>query len=324
VTGTGPCVFIVGCPRSGTTLLRMMLHSHPDLAIPPESHFIPLAYSVRSRYLTNGLWDVERLAGIILRTTRFREWMVPEERVLKRIRALETPTFADVMESFFLAYADGYDKPRWGDKTPGYSLEIPTLSQLFPQARFVHVVRDGRNVAMSLCEIIPRMSLVEAAAAWSLRVRKGREDGRKLGDKRYMELRYEALVRDPEVVLREVCEFLDLAYRSEMLDFAGLVRESIPERERGIHRNLVKPLTEGLRDWRVDMATGQVALIEAVAGRQLAEFGYERRFRRIPMSIRPLAWLSQLLNGVSHAVWQARRRAMVTLRPEVLPLPRRW
>lgn len=316
-------IFLVGCPRSGTTLLRLMLDRHPDLAIPPESHFIPPLWSVRRRYVTDARVDVERLTRDIMGTMRFREWGLEEDAVWRRVRALRDPGFADVIDTVFMAYADRHGKGRWGDKTPGYSLDMPLLARLFPGARFVHIVRDGRDVVLSLSETLFSGDLIQSAQAWAHRVRKGREDGRRLGD-RYVEVRYEELVDDPERVVRSVCDFVGLDYRPDMLRYYESGAESVPHREQRVHRNLARPLTKGLRDWRRDMTPDDLALVEAVLGKALLEFGYEPGFSDVPTAARVRARTGLLARNVSHRVWETWRRAAAIARRDALPPARRW
>jgi len=170
-----PPIFVVGCPRSGTTLLRLMLDAHPTLAIPPESHFIPLVARVRSRYDQPSGFDAEHMAADVMRGLRFRDWHLSDDAVRAAIRERRPTTLASAIECVFVAYADAHGKTRWGDKTPGYSIELPLISELFPEAVFVHLIRDGRNVALSLMEVPrPPRSFAEAAQLWRSRVSTGR------------------------------------------------------------------------------------------------------------------------------------------------------
>jgi hypothetical protein len=320
-----PPVFVVGCPRSGTTLLRLMLDAHPALAIPPESHFIPQIARVRSRYEQPSGFDAEHMAVDVMRGLRFQDWHLPEEAVRAALRERRPTTLGAAVECFFVAYADAHDKARWGDKTPGYSIELPLISDLFPEAVFVHLIRDGRDVALSLMEVPrPPRSFAEAAQVWRHRVSTGRTDGAALGD-RYLELRYEALVEDPESALKQICWLASLDYTAAMLDYH---REdpaaSVPERNWGHHRNLARPPTSGLRDWRERMSAGDQQLFEAVAGEELSALGYERRFPEVPAGVRARAAAILAFDGVRHAVRAARVRVAMARHPEALPPPRRW
>jgi hypothetical protein len=321
-----PPIFVVGCPRSGTTMLRLMLDAHPSLAIPPESHFIPLVARVRSRYEQPSGFDAEHMAADVMRGLRFQDWGLPEEDVRRAIRERRPATLAAAIECFFVAYADAHGKPRWGDKTPGYSIELPLISELFPEAVFVHLIRDGRNVALSLMEVPrPPRSFAEAAQVWRYRVSKGRADGAALGERRYLELRYEALVDDPESALKQICALASLDYTPSMLDYH---REdpaaSVPERNWGHHRNLASPPTPGLRDWRDRMSDADQQLFEAVAGDELSALGYERRFPRVGAGVRARAAAILAFDGARHAVRAARVRVAMARHPDALPPPRRW
>ena len=321
-----PPIFVVGCPRSGTTLLRLMLDAHPSLAIPPESHFIPLVARVRSRYEQPSGFDAEHMAADVMRGLRFQDWGLPPEAVRRAIHERRPATLAAAIECFFVAYADAHGAARWGDKTPGYSIELPLISELFPEAVFVHLIRDGRNVALSLMEVPrPPRSFAEAAQVWRFRVSKGRADGAALGERRYLELRYEALVDDPESALKQICGVASLDYTPAMLDYH---REdpaaSVPERNWGHHRNLASPPTPGLRDWRERMSDADQHLFEAVAGDELSELGYERRFPDVPAGVRVRAAAILAFDRTRHAVRAARVRMATARHPEALPPPRRW
>jgi Sulfotransferase family len=242
--------FVVGCSRSGTTLLRAMLDAHPLLAVPPESHFA-LAPNLRS------------LRGALRRERWFALWEIeaPDLRGLG---------VADAIRALFAAYAAKQGKPRYADKTPHYVSHLPLLAERFDEARFVHVVRDGRDVALSLREVPWGPDDVEEAALhWRRRVLEGRGAG--LGPHRYRELRYEELVADPERELRALAAWLDLPYDDHMLRFAErpLV---VPYPEH--HARLHQPPTPGLRDWRREMPEADVARFEAVAGDALEALGY--------------------------------------------------
>ncbi len=321
-----PPIFVVGCPRSGTTLLRLMLDAHPEVAIPPESHFIPQVARVRARYDQASGVDAEHMAEDVMRGIRFQDWHLPAEAVRATIRERHPTTLSGAIECLFVAYADAHGKTRWGDKTPGYSIELPLIATLFPDAVVVHLIRDGRNVTLSLMEVPrPPRSFAEAAQVWRARVATGRADGEKLGPERYLELRYESLVEDPGSALEQICGLASLEYTPAMLDYH---REdpaaSVPERNWGHHVNLAKPPTAGLRDWRERMSAADQQLFEAVAGDQLDALGYERRFPKVPAGVRAKAAAILAFDGVRHGIRAARMKVAVARHPEALPPPRRW
>ena len=304
-----PPVFVVGCGRSGTTLLRLMLDAHPDLAIPPESHFLSRFGHNLGRYGTAGHVDAERLASDIVRTKTFQAWGVPGAEVMPRVHALAAPTFAGVVDAVYMAYADAHGAARWGDKTPRYVLDIPLFDRLFPGSRFVHIIRDGRDVAMSLRTVrFGPNEPMSAAAFWERRVRAGRRDGDALGTARYHEVRYEQLVEDPERELRTICSFLELSWNPAMLDYPERVAGALPDDRRSQHRHEDRPPTKGLRDWRTEMPAADVAAFEAVAGDLLDELGYERGAPPPVASLRAKVAMHRARALARRVAWSVRAR----------------
>ncbi len=276
-------VVVLGVSRSGTTLLKAMLDAHSELAIPSESYFLPQ------------LWDrhgqqPERDAFIedLTRLERLREWGVDPEDV--RARLPERPTFAEAVQAIYRLYAESQGKSRFGDKTPLYMQHLDVLERAFPDARYVHIVRDGRDAAISLLAMTrkPRFNLArprgvgDFAVAWQREVRDARVFGR---THPYHEVRYEDLVDQPEPRLREVCAFLELEYEPGMLEYHRREDPSLY----ADHPRLAEPPVRDTRSWRREMRPADAELFEAIAGDLLAELGYERAHPRPGRRARALA-----------------------------------
>jgi hypothetical protein len=274
---------VLGVSRSGTTLLKSMLDAHSQLAIPSESYFLPQ------------LWDrhgerPERDAFVedLTRLERVREWGVDPEAV--RARLPERPNFAEAVQSIYRLYAESRGKPWFGDKTPLYMQHLDVLERAFPGARYVHIVRDGRNAAFSLLAMTrkPRFNLSrprgvgDFAVAWRREVRAAQAFGR---TNPYHELRYEDLVDQPEARLREVCAFLGLEYEPRMLEYHRREDPSLY----ADHPRLAEPPVPDTRSWRREMRAADAELFEAIAGDLLAELGYERAHPRPRRRARALA-----------------------------------
>lgn len=288
---TGAPVFVVGFMRSGTSLLWAMLDAHPKLAMSLDSMFIPRFWTIRSRYGTNDHLDARRLVSDVMSFPRVREWELPEGVVSATLETLGESSFADAVRAVFEMYAKAQGKPAWGDKTPGYVIRMPLLASLFPDARFVHVIRDGRDATLSCMDRgVIASNVAVGADRWRQRASQGMAEGRSLGSRRYLEVRYEELVADPSGALTSVCEFLGLEFDARMLGYMDRAISVVPERSRYRHDNLAKPPTPGLRDWRRDMSSSDVAVFESIAGHLLDELGYERGVARIPISSRLSAW----------------------------------
>lgn len=280
-----PYLFAVGCPRSGTTLLQRMLDHHPQLAVSNDPHFIPFAPGV-----ADGT-DPPVTATLV-------DWLVgyPTTRRLGldeatiRAAAGTCATYSEIVAALYDALARDRGKPLAGEKTPRYVRYLPLLHALFPWVKAVHIVRDGRDVALSTLEwarsdrgpgrfrLWRKEPIAVCALFWRWHVASGRRDGAVLGPAQYREIRYEELVADPERTLRTVAEFLELPYAPEMLEFHRGRTRTGPELSA---KDAWLPPTSGLRDWRRDLAPMDVELFEAVAGELLSLLGYERAFQTI-------------------------------------------
>jgi hypothetical protein len=258
-------------------MLRLMLDRHPDVAIPPESHFIPELYRRRRRYGRGGrVSRIDPFVRDLQAHHRFREWELPLDAVRQELgRSGEDLPLGRAFEAVFRAYAAALGKPRWGDKTPDYVDDLPLLARLFPTARFVHLIRDGRDVALSVLDLRHlHRHAASVAFFWGRQIRAARAAAAALPG-RYLEVRYERLVADPEGELRALCAFLDLPFEQAMLRGDPRDRERIPAGRRRLHSAAVTKPREGVRDWRRDMSRAEVEEFEAVAARDLSATGYE-------------------------------------------------
>jgi hypothetical protein len=259
-------------------MLRAMLDSHPDLAVPPESYFTPHAVALADRYETTNGIDQDRLLRAIASDPSFDEWRVPRDDVRRIWRESEPPDVAAALTDLYARYADGRGKPRYGDKTPANVLYVEILARAFPRARFLHIVRDGRDVVPSLMEMHFGPDRFGAAALfWRDRVTRGRAGGRRVGPGRYREIRYEDLVADPEPVLRDVCAFFELGYEPSMLEYHLRADELLDGLRFTQHvQGVRRPPSRDVRNWRENLSDHEVQLFEALAGDLLDDLGYER------------------------------------------------
>ena len=151
-----PAPFVVGVARSGTTLLRLMLDAHPQLAIPPETHFVPRVVNVCERLVAEGASTAEiRGQALAAMTThpRWEDFGLSEDEVRELMERHDPLDPGDAIRSFYEAYAAGEGKPRWGDKSPPYTWKSLRIQRALPEAHFIHIIRDGRDVALSLSEV---------------------------------------------------------------------------------------------------------------------------------------------------------------------------
>jgi len=289
-----PVPFVVGVNRSGTTLLRMMLDSHPDLAIPPETHFIPaLNKELRARRKGDDPMDAADTVKFLVEHRRWGDFGLDPAALEERIGTPQTLRPKVVLRAFFGLYAESHGKTRYGDKTPGYVKQMGIVQRSLPEARFIHLIRDGRDVALSRDNRTDAedMTVERLAKIWKRRINRARGQAPRV--KHYIEVRYEDLIDDPEPVLKKICEFIELPFNEGMLSYhersAGRLQEIArdlddedggalrPAEERVQAHTMVTeaPRSDRVGRWREQMGPADVVAFETIAGDLLSELGYE-------------------------------------------------
>lgn len=278
--------FLTGCERSGTTMLRAMVDAHPEVAVPDESHFLPALAARRHEIETGSAVDVERLVRLLCSSPGFRRWGLNPGEVTDDLHRARPGQLAGAVRLLYRLYARRQGKSRYADKTTTYVFAMPAISAILPEARFVHLMRDGRNVALSLLQLPWGPGTVEEAAVWwRVRVEAARDAGALLGPRRYTGVRFEDLATSPATELERVTEFLGIPWDDRMLQYhdqssAGILQR-MPEGRQQAHRNLRRPPTTTLRDWRRELPAASQLAFEALAGDLLEDLGYERRFSSV-------------------------------------------
>lgn len=294
---TGP-VFIVGAPRSGTTMLQFILDDLPDLCMPTgESHFIiPL---FRNQQAFGQLDTSEGMHRLLETIHNFNPIFLhgdlhglkyDVDRLADEFLAEERATVRDTIAGIFEKNAAGLGKCRWGDKTPYYALHLDKLAVWWPKAKFVHLVRDGRDVALSLFgrqHDFSTYNIYYAAQYWQKYVDVCREQGRRLPAGQYLEIRYEDVLNDKESAIRTVCDFIGEPYPEKV---------QAARSDAALKLRTVK--TDNQEKWRRALNTWQVRVFESEAGDTLKQSGYplQTSARRLPLPIRALYRLQNALS----------------------------
>jgi hypothetical protein len=283
-----PAPFVVGATRSGTTLLRLMLDAHPELATPSETHFIPELVAAREKHGASP----ERMLELLTSHRRWGDFQMDPDELAARWAQTDPLTGPNAVRAFFHLYGEKLGKPdRWGDKTPGYVKHMREIQAYLPEARFVHLIRDGRDVALSVLKQPWGPQTIEAAAEkWRSRVLRGRSQQPYLGF--YMEVKFEDLVLHTERELRRICEFVELEFDEAMLGYHERAEERLKEKARALPRahgeaqsaekrlashakTFEPPNPDLIGTWKQRMSAEDQAAFEALAGDLLAELGYE-------------------------------------------------
>jgi hypothetical protein len=285
-----PMPVIVGAPRSGTTLLRFMLDAHPLMAIPPETGFLMQAKYVEGEYdaARDALFDL--ITGFPPAGPTWNDFGLSRDSLRFELELVEPFDLAAGIRAFYRLYAAQQNKVRYGDKTPLYCEYIEPIRRILPEARFIHIIRDGRDSALSLRPLwfAPGKDITTLAKQWQQLVRAARA----AAGEDYLEIRYEDLVTDTETVLRKVCAFIELPFDAVMLRYYERAPERLKQHATmhnasgGVlvtHEQRVKqdklltepPRQERISRWKREMTSEELGKFEATAGDLLQELGYE-------------------------------------------------
>lgn len=200
--------FIVGCGRSGTTLLRVILLGHSRLHISPETHFI--RNIVDHVPLSEPLSPQQTMAAVdrIVAHPRWAVMDFPTEEFRRAAMKLNSPRLAEVLNLIYQRHASEAGKTRPGDKTPDYIRYVPQILAIYPEARFIHLIRDGHDVAISYAEVGWGHAYQGSRFEWTQAVRAGESYRDAVFADRVLEVRYEEMVRDLEVLCAGSARFL--------------------------------------------------------------------------------------------------------------------
>lgn len=283
---------VVGSPRSGTTLLRLMLDANSELAIPPETGFLTLGETLPGK----GEQLRENFYGAIVHygepTPSWADFEISKEDFWSALNEITPFSVSQGYRTFYRLYATRRGKPRWGDKTPIYCKHLKTIRRVLPETRFIHIIRDGRDAALSLRKMwfSPGWEIETQATYWRDCIVSARRAG--IGHPDYMEVRYEDLVLNPRETLERVCAHVNLTYEDAMLNYYERAVDRLKEHKgRSLpdgtivltqeqrlkqQQRVAKPLDPTcVFAWKRTMDEEERRKFQRIAGDLLEEFGYE-------------------------------------------------
>jgi hypothetical protein len=303
-------VFVGGCPRSGTTLLGSMLGAHGRCLAIPESQFIVEVL----RELKAGGFDAERLGRRITGHFRFKTWavdMAPPDTA----EAAAIQSYAALIEWFVSRYGQAVSRPDreiWIEHSPFNAQYFGTLLEHFPDARLVHIVRDGRATAASVMKLAWGPNEAHLAAPWwAHRLSFGLAAETRYGPERVARVRYEDLVVEPRATLEALCEFLGLEFEEDMLAANGL---RVPEYTTEWHKLVgSRPDAARIEAWREDLEPRQIEIFESITGDLLSYLGYQPDFG---LQARPISRREKIMPFLREHLFRRRSNRARTKRKE--------
>jgi hypothetical protein len=255
------------------------------LAVPYESHLYDNIYPIVQSYgdacVRGGR---ARLVSEILRTEPLRRW-TPPPSLPDTLAAIRRDDFHGIVEGLMRAWAAGQGKSRWGEKTPQHTLCWRTISAGFPGLQIIHLIRDGRDVALSYrSAFFGPKHVYPLARRWRNYLTAAEAARAHLGDKAFLQVRYEDLASNPERELRRICRFLGEEFAPAMLSFhVGGGNFHLEQRNA---QNLQRPvMTNNIGRWHTGLTAREVRIFEALAGTYLERYGYPRAVTYPQLSI---------------------------------------
>jgi len=314
-------VFVVGMPRSGTTLLSSLLDAHPDLVIAPETHYFTRCWTgepIRTHDDADRMLNrLDQQPGVHDMDLSDEEW----DTIRGRVQAHGTPTHGDVLRVLLETFASRMEAPAWGEKTPDHLRFVPEMHRQFPEAVFVAIIRDPRDVILSL-KGLPwsRNTLPEQAWTWRRYAARTVQYHQDYAD-RFFGLRYEDLITNPGGTLRELCAFLGMPFRASMLELEEQAARPFDAGREPWKQKSGRQIDASNREkWRTQMPESERVLVELIVGHWLTDYGYAQS----PVQWRP-ALIGGLLRHLGDAVldWGGRTlrnlRSGRTFRAEAAP-----
>ncbi len=285
--------FLVGCSRSGTTVLRLILNRHSDLAIPSESHFLLPLMEAYPAHIVLSPAQVSAVGEAIVGHPRFATWRTTSAELTTEVKSLSEPTLATLIDAAFCLEIAATGKSRWGDKTPEYCSHLGKLHEFFPTASFIHIVRDGRDVSNWLRNRTwYGWTELQRARHWTRTVGDAELAGRRIGSAHYLRVSYEDLVLFPQRTVKSICDFLQIDVQPAMFAFhedaAYFVAES--SEPGGHHQKLRRPpQPSDVYRWQRESSPLRIMLFESIAGRRMDQLGMKRRFNGVSRHLGLLA-----------------------------------
>ncbi len=281
--------FIIGRGRSGTTLLQSLLDTHPQVVIPIESRYV--IHLFEKYHSIQGLTEstVDEFLDDLFTEVKINFWNLNVPELRKNLVNLGPEAiYGDICKCIALSYNDAYlqDGIRLiGDKNPIHTLFLNKIVKLFPRAKFIHLVRDYRDNALSHRQTFGENNLKVQGYLWNLFTSAAERLGKKYPE-RYLRVHYEQLAKEPETVLQNITSFLGIDYHANMLEFHVKGKE----RHKGlepiinmVHPTLFRPVNESaVQKWKSKLTTEEIKELDQICYPVASDLGYNPDSQIIP------------------------------------------
>jgi len=305
-----PIIFIVGIGRSGTTLLQELLDSHTQIAAPPECDFVAYLYPKFGKIKSYSEQDIYKFIDALFSQPIIQTWLLnKEELTAKLIAAKHLLNYQVLCKMVF--YQTRRDKSNiilFSDKFPEYSLFTKKLLKIFPEAKFVHIIRDPRDNANSRIKSLPYKNTFFNAWNW-LGFNTSIEKVKYKYPAKFFTIKYEAMVQNVEETLKSLCTFLQVPYEDGMRHnkFAAKLNlysnTNMYDVFKKIHHNMLQPVNTGnIGKWKIELSKRDQIIVEKITGGYAKlQYGYEIELDK--MEYRKVSIYKLIKSKIIYIIW---------------------
>jgi hypothetical protein len=279
--------YIIGVSRSGTTMLRLLLDKNPLLAITPETRWLIPAIEI----LQSNPSNISRFREILIGHSTWADMHIDNDQLDIILSLHDAYNPMETLRKIYFYYAKAQGKSRVGDKTPLHILSLHKIASAFPEARFIHIIRDGRDVALSMRSVwwVQNKDIRDLAKFWTWRIHEARQQAQFLPH--YMEVKYEDLLQESEMILKKIALFIEIPFDSvqmnahltaanrllELTDLNHFGETISSSTRRSVHKlTSFPPDKNRMGGWRKELTEEEIVSFERIAGDLLSDLGYER------------------------------------------------
>ena len=312
--------FILGFGRSGTTLLASMLSMNKNIYIPPELkglYTFPKTIKYYGNLSNEFNLDLFVNDFATLHQMKIFDMKLDTDSFKRKLKERGINN-RNIVECFYETILEQSDRERIGDKTIRHTLYLPMINELFPEAKIVHLMRDGRDCAVSHKRISANYDVYLAASRWK-EFNEVLLDFGKKNRERYFFIKYEEFIQQPEDILKNVCTFLDEPYSEDLLNYSesGYAKNNVKYMSKQ-HSNLESKIIKNNVDkWVKGLSENEKKIFESIAGDMLSQFGYKtiNNTRGLSWRFEKLKYvISNFLDDLKYRGFSVRFKAFLTLK----------
>jgi len=282
-------LFIIGNNRSGTSLLRLIITCHENMVIPPEGHFLLWMYDKYSRWKEND--DLNLFLDDLYKTKKFETWNIDKNELYVFLKEKNPLNYANLIAYIYIFYGLKIKKniKQWGDKNGLWIEKLKLLPEIYPNAKYIHIIRDGRDVATSYLELnkkkpnsiyYPKLpnDIEEIAILWSRNINYIKNFLHTIPNGNFIKIKYEDLVINHEIEIAKVMNFLDLPLSNNVFNYYNINQNEHYEPDEFLYwKKLLNmpPQISNIGKYKYLLSKDDISVFNKIAKKELERNDYE-------------------------------------------------